>query len=721
MLFLLYIVFYLSSTAGILSIGFLAYRSNKTRQNKYFALFAAFLSLWLLLQFAAQVLHQYHGAALFLLRYAISLAPLMGYEFLLFSHEYTNGKLLGAKYLLSVPLFVLAVGWTPYAVESADITRSGIAIQQVGIVYGLVLLYVVAVFLKGLYMIIRDYTKYRRLDRSRASRSRLLIFSLLQLLVVAVGGSIFLTSSIISQILIPISALIMIGVVGYAVVRHQLFNVRLIIARALAYLLVLSTIAVGFSVVVFGVLERVLPLASGVSGLRQIPYLITALAIGLTLRPLRLFFDRLTKRLFYRDAYDSQELLDSLGTLFALEIDIEKIATQSLGTICRELKLLHGRLVIINDDDSLRVTTYGSPERVEINPDLLSRVKGRIVAADSANLSNLNRLDLQGLDVSVVVRLLTQDGSVGYLLLGPKKSGNAYSKQDMDVLTIISNEMAVAVQNSLLFERVNQFNATLQRRINEATDRLRETNKRLKLLDETKDDFISMASHQLRTPLTSVKGYLSMVLEGDVGPLSDSQRKLLEQSYRSSQQMVYLISDLLNLSRLNTGKFIIEPMPVDLGEVVQSEVEQLIQTAKARELTLIYDKPNVFPKLMLDETKTRQVIMNFIDNAIYYTPAGGTVTVGLRETPTAVEFTVRDTGIGVPKAVQRKLFTKFYRAQNAQKARPDGTGLGLFMAKKVMVAQGGSIIFESEEGKGSTFGFRFSKARHLAPAESAKA
>jgi signal transduction histidine kinase len=146
-----------------------------------------------------------------------------------------------------------------------------------------------------------------------------------------------------------------------------------------------------------------------------------------------------------------------------------------------------------------------------------------------------------------------------------------------------------------------------------------------------------------------------------------------------------------------------------LADLVQFEVSQLTETAKSRSVTLVFDMPEKFPHLMLDATKTHQVCMNMIDNAIYYTPAGGTVTVALRETATAVEFTVQDTGIGVPRSVQHKLFSKFYRASNAQKARPDGTGLGLFMAKKVVVAEGGAIIFESEEGKGSTFGFRFSK------------
>jgi len=222
-----------------------------------------------------------------------------------------------------------------------------------------------------------------------------------------------------------------------------------------------------------------------------------------------------------------------------------------------------------------------------------------------------------------------------------------------------------------------------------------------------------MASHQLRTPLTSVKGYLSMVLEGDVGDVPDQQRRMLDQAYVSSQRMVYLIADLLNVSRLKTGKFIIDTKPTNLAEVVEGEVSQLIDTAKSRKLELHYDKPDDFPVVMLDETKIRQVIMNFIDNAIYYTPAGGRIDVSVAETDKTIEYRVKDNGIGVPKSERHHLFNKFYRAGNARKARPDGTGLGLFMAKKVIVAQAGAVIFETEEGKGSTFGFIFDKQKIL--------
>jgi signal transduction histidine kinase len=216
-----------------------------------------------------------------------------------------------------------------------------------------------------------------------------------------------------------------------------------------------------------------------------------------------------------------------------------------------------------------------------------------------------------------------------------------------------------------------------------------------------------MASHQLRTPLTSVKGYLSMVLEGDAGKLNATQEKMLNQAFVSSQRMVFLIADLLNVSRLRTGKFVIEAAPTDLAHMIEEELAQLTETAAVRDLTLSYKKPKDIPLLMLDETKTRQVIMNFVDNAIYYTEAGGTIEVRLEADTNGVELRVIDNGIGVPKADQHHLFTKFYRAGNARKARPDGTGLGLFMAKKVITVQGGSVIFESKEGAGSTFGFRF--------------
>lgn len=302
------------------------------------------------------------------------------------------------------------------------------------------------------------------------------------------------------------------------------------------------------------------------------------------------------------------------------------------------------------------------------------------------------------------IKLMARRQIVGVMVIGFLNEITELTEADKALLDRLSESIGVALDNKLLFEE----NKHVLRQ-------LRESNAKLQALDEAKDDFISMASHQLRTPLTSIKGYTSMVLEGDAGKITPTQEKLLTQSFYSAQRMVYLIADLLNVSRLRTGKFVLESTPVNLAEMIEQELLQVRQTAASRNLALKYEKPKNFIEIMLDDVKTRQVIMNFADNAIYYTPSGGHIEVSVTETDTSVEFRVKDDGLGVPKADRQHLFTKFYRAGNARKARPDGTGLGLFMAKKVIVAQGGSLIFESEEGKGSTFGFRFAKRKVAVP------
>ncbi|MFZ1248703.1 MAG: HAMP domain-containing sensor histidine kinase [Candidatus Saccharimonadales bacterium] len=371
-----------------------------------------------------------------------------------------------------------------------------------------------------------------------------------------------------------------------------------------------------------------------------------------------------------------------------------------------------------NESGSYRIVANKNKKNID-SVDLVLRLarshshKKVIFIQQIDSQSNLAK-EMSSQDIQALSELTPSNAKdpVGYMVIGIRKSGKAYDLTDSQVIESVSNTLIIAMQNALHFEEIQQFNATLQAQVEEQTRKYRMANEKLKKLDETKDEFISMASHQLRTPLTSVKGYLSMVLEGDVGKLNPQQEQLLKQSFLSSQRMVNLIADLLNLSRLNTGKFVIDAQPTDLTAVVEAELAQLHESAKAKNIELTYVRPETFPTIQLDENKIHQVVMNFIDNAIYYTPEGGQITVTLEETKSSVEFRVKDTGIGVPRALQRHLFVKFYRADNARRMRPDGTGLGIYMAKKVVLAQGGSIIFESQEGKGSTFGFRFGKKSH---------
>jgi len=345
---------------------------------------------------------------------------------------------------------------------------------------------------------------------------------------------------------------------------------------------------------------------------------------------------------------------------------------------------------------------------IDILNDYVKNNEGKIL--DKETLFNVDsRETFRRLMVShkieLILPLVISGKLIGYLCLGDKKSGR-FTSRDINVLKTASDELSIAIQNALAVQEIRDLNDTLQQRVANATKELRASNAILRHLDKTKDEFVRMASHQLRTPLTSVKGYISMVLEGDAGKISDPQRHLLDEAFMSSERMVRLINDFLNVSRLQTGKFVIDKRSVDLSKIIKQEIDSLKPNAKVRDMKFAYDSPRSFPIIDIDEDKIRQVVMNFADNAIFYSHEDTTIHISLRIIKDEAVFTVKDTGIGVPVNEQEQLFTKFYRASNARKQRPDGTGVGLFLAKKVIDAHGGKIIFESTEGKGSTFGFR---------------
>jgi len=225
-------------------------------------------------------------------------------------------------------------------------------------------------------------------------------------------------------------------------------------------------------------------------------------------------------------------------------------------------------------------------------------------------------------------------------------------------------------------------------------------------LDKAKSEFISIASHQLRTPMTSIKGLLSMALEDFWGPLNPDQRKYLTQVYKSGERLLKLIEDLLDISKIEAGRMEFNFQPVNLEEITQEVVNELEIQAKDKNLYLNYLKPEKpLGKVNADPLKIRQVIMNLIDNAIKYTLKGG-VTVQLKEENNSVIFSVADTGIGISKENQAVLFERFQRGPIATSHHTEGIGLGLYLGAKIIKAHQGRIWVESEgENKGSTFFF----------------
>jgi len=550
--------------------------------------------------------------------------------------------------------------------------------------------------------------------KDKRTRNYLLIAGVGQSVLFVLIGTIIFAKSAIAQNIIPISTLLMIAMISIGILKFSLFDLRAVIARAAAYVVTLIVIVGVF----IGIFTAIFSTFTGSSFTKQQEILLGLFMASsvLLFQPIKKIFNKISNSIFYRDAYDAQGLLNMINADIVNTTDIYKLLENITRVIEENLKVefcnfyIDERAAIDFHTVGTNTSIFGKSIWFKLGS-TISKNEEKIIINNSEN-KNKTLVDLmQSLNIDLLVKMSSQDQNVGYIVVGSKRSGSILTVTDLQIMEIIADEVAIAVQNTLRFEEIAQFNVTLQKKIELATAELKKTNEKLKALDEAKDEFISMASHQLRTPLTSVKGYISMLLEGDAGKVDRQQKNFLNQAYLSSQRMVYLISDLLNVSRLKTGKFVIESKPTYLPDVVEGELSQLTVTAKSRGLEIVFDKPKEFPILNLDETKTRQVIMNFADNAIYYTPKGGRITVKLQATKDTVEFTVNDTGIGVPQSEQHHLFTKFYRAGNARKARPDGTGLGLFMAKKVVMAEGGAIIFKTVESKGSTFGFSFPREK----------
>ncbi len=241
--------------------------------------------------------------------------------------------------------------------------------------------------------------------------------------------------------------------------------------------------------------------------------------------------------------------------------------------------------------------------------------------------------------------------------------------------------------------------------IKRAEETLKEANKRLQALNQIKSEFVSVVSHDLRTPLTSIKNAVQLLLTGKTGSLNETQNRFMSMAARNIDRLARLINDLLDLSKLEAGKIELRFARTDLRQIIMNSIETFRSRADEKAIRLEMDCPENLPGIYADSDRIEQIFSNFLDNALKFTTGGGRITVSAREAGDKVEAAVEDTGVGLSSEAQEHVFEQFYQVEDTLSRTTQGTGLGLSIVKKLIESHGGSISVQSETGKGSRFFF----------------
>ena len=225
---------------------------------------------------------------------------------------------------------------------------------------------------------------------------------------------------------------------------------------------------------------------------------------------------------------------------------------------------------------------------------------------------------------------------------------------------------------------------------------------RAKLADEMKNEFVTLAAHQLRTPTSGIKWALKSILDGDDGPLNEKQKETLEKIYSVNDKVINLIHDLLDLAEIEEGKYLNNISSNNIGDLIQASLELNKEFIIKKKLYVQLNKDDSID-MIVDKEKMNIVFNNVLDNAIRYTKPGGKIIIDIIKRSKEIEIRIRDTGIGIPSIQENRVFSKFFRGTNVMKIDTEGTGLGLYITKNIIEAHGGRIWFDSKENKGTTF------------------
>lgn len=366
------------------------------------------------------------------------------------------------------------------------------------------------------------------------------------------------------------------------------------------------------------------------------------------------------------------ETLQEIDRELNTTLDFQRVLDLTLDWAVRVTEAESGWIAIRSEDGPMTVVA-GEGKGTLLNPnarDLAPALKeGRPV---------FRRGGTDGLPARLVVPV-RREGQV-VALIGVQRRARPFSREAETFLQRLAEHAAIAIENTRLYQAV-------------------------KAANEAKSQFISIVSHELKIPMTSIRGYADLIRKGAAGPVSEQQAQFLETIRSNVDRMAALVSDLSDISRIETGRLKIELGDVPLAEYVRETVNGLRPQIEAKRQTLTLDLPEDLPLVRTDRTRLVQILTNLVSNAHKYTPEGGSITVRARREGEMVRVSVVDTGIGMSEEDQARLFSQFFRSEDPMVREQPGWGLGLSVTKRLVELLGGEIGVESELGKGSTFWF----------------
>ncbi len=611
--------------------------------------------------------------------------------------------------LVSLITFFFAGITLTSLVDQKELFINGTRVVSYGPFYSLYLAYIVIFCVASIILLI---LKLRKAHGTTKLQLKYLLLGYLSLAVVGVtcnGLLPYLFNFYALQPFGPFATVLFLGFITYAMVRHRFLDITRIAAGMGVY--ISSIIGLGLTYfIVAEVIGRIF-FPTVINEMYIIISVIISLFLKYAFTPIRQYFWKVTNKFFYARLYNREVLLNQILQTITTTSHLPTLTTTILNIICREMQLEKGLLLCITEDMPHVMARYKQP----LEKDIFSREETKtlekiqeIVLTDE--IENLHlRAKLKKKKVYLLIPFAVKDNCRGIFCLGIKKSGETFSNYDIQTLQLLISPISIAFQNAQHIQAIESFNKRLKKEVRSATAELWAVNQHLKQIDSMKDEFISIASHELKTPTTAIKGFLWLILNKDKN-LSDYSSEKIQRVAELTDHLTQLVNDMLDVSKLEANNLRLQKERFDIVSLAKAARREIEMTGVVGEKQLDIEDNKLYI-VYADKRRMQQVLVNLLSNAVKYTSKNGTIDVAFHSNKSHIQIKVSDNGMGIKRSDMKKLFTKFGKIEDKEHpTNLPGTGLGLYICKRIIELSGGTITATSRIRKGSTFAFTLPKS-----------